>query len=117
MRRPPLKGRDDSTTSDVAGSSAGTSPLRSPANTRRPSAKTASGASVSGSTTTSPRIPCAFRIIPTTANAGSGMLRLAGLRRRRGVSRLERPLLFLGALGQWDGGLLPLNAEALLVTA
>ena len=38
--------------------------------TDAPDAKTASGASVMTSTTTSPRMPCALRTRPTMMNAG-----------------------------------------------
>jgi hypothetical protein len=46
------------------------SPAAVPAKTRWPGAKTASGASVMASTTTSPRMPCALRTRPTIMNSG-----------------------------------------------
>src|SRR5471032_1175956 len=52
------------------------SPPAVPAKTRRPDANTASGSSVSVSTTTSPRMPCALRTRPTMMNAGGwGVMR------------------------------------------
>src|SRR6185436_9978787 len=76
---PFLKGFDDAIVS-LGGSStppsmfAGArSPLVVPAKTRLPAAKTTSGLSVRGSTTTSPRIPCALRISPTIAYSDAGI--------------------------------------------
>src|SRR6476661_1482395 len=78
------------------------SPLAVPAKTRWPDAKIASGASVIGSTTTSPRTPCALRTRPTMMNAGVVIVRWSGL-------------VGLG-LGDGDGGRLQLAREARLVT-
>src|SRR5205085_9646885 len=49
------------------------SPLGVPAKARLPDAKITSGLSVRGSTTTSPRIPCALRISPTIAYSDPGI--------------------------------------------
>src|SRR6185436_5924083 len=77
--RPFLNGFDDAMVS-VGGSStppslvAGArSPLVVPAKTRLPDAKITSGLSVRGSTTTSPRIPCALRTSPTIAYSDAGI--------------------------------------------
>src|SRR6476660_8229269 len=65
------------------------SPLAVPAKTRWPDAKIASCTSLIGSTTTSPRIPCALRTRPTMMNAGVviwpslGFLRLGLAERNR----------------------------------
>ena len=52
------------------------SPDAVPAMTRRPGAKTASGASVIASTTRSPRMPCALRTRPTMISSGRAMSRV-----------------------------------------
>src|SRR5690348_1416606 len=57
--------------STVSGIASGNgSPSAVPAKRRRPAEKTSAGASVSGSTMTSPRIPCALRNRPTIMSSG-----------------------------------------------
>src|ERR1700681_3583308 len=84
------------------------SPLEFPARTRLPDAKITSGLSVSGSTTTSPRIPCALRISPTIAYSGSDMCDWAVL----GAGGC-----FVRLLADRDCHDLAPDAESLLVTA
>src|SRR5829696_1537393 len=99
-RSPSLNGRLDSTWSSVPFGAR--SPVAVPAKTRRPDAKIASGASVIGSTTTSPRMPCALRTRPTMMNAGVVIASSSGL---VGLD-----------LGDRHGGRLELGGEACLVT-
>src|SRR5687768_2598413 len=108
---PALNGR---AASIVSVRSSAASPLASPMKTRRPDANTASGASVSGSIATSPRIPCALRIRPTIANAWAVMLGLF-VARRRGLG-LKRRLFLCRALGKRNCGCLQLDAKPLLMT-
>src|SRR6267378_2236447 len=85
------------------------SPSVVPAKTRLPDAKTTSGLSVRGSTTTSPRIPCALRISPTIAYSGPGISSRCALGAGRGgVVRL---------FADWNGGSFALDSESLLVAA
>src|SRR5687767_14453163 len=93
--RPSRNGRTASTASSAP--SRARSPPAVPAKTRRPGANTASGASVNGSTTTSPRMPCAFRIRPTIANSGDSML-LLFFYRDRGRGALRRASRFVARL-------------------
>src|SRR3954469_2889246 len=83
------------------------SPPWVPAKTRLPDAKTTSGRSVRGSTTTSPRIPCALRISPTIAYSGSAI----------GGSGALGADCFVRLLGERNGGGLALDSDPLLVTA
>src|ERR1051325_10184007 len=71
------------------------SPVEVPARSRRPDTKIASGASVIGSTTRSPRTPCALRTRPTIISSGGvTSIRLLGgflgRRRRGGLARLRQ---------------------------
>src|SRR5437763_9395014 len=93
--------------------SGATSPRTVPASTRCPGAKTASGASVIGSTTSSPRMPCAFRTRPTITNSASPS-RWAGalMRASLGGAALGR----VRALAHWHRARLERAAEPLLVT-
>src|ERR1700704_5275671 len=84
------------------------SPSVVPAKTRLPDAKTTSGLSVSGSTTTSPRIPCALRISPTIAYSGSDMCDGTAL----GAGRC-----FVRLLADRDRHDFALDAESLLMAA
>src|SRR3982751_6439411 len=81
------------------------SPPWVPAKTRLPDAKTTSGWSVRGSTTTSPRIPCALRISPTIAYSGSAIVGCGAL----GAD------CFVRHLADRNGGGLALDPDPLLV--
>src|SRR6266566_9856879 len=85
------------------------SPFGVPAKTRLPDAKTTSGLSVRGSTTTSPRIPCALLISPTIAYSGSAICDRFALGAGRGR--------FVRLLADRNRGRLELDTEPLLVTA
>src|ERR1700741_4162726 len=85
---------------------AASSPVGVPAKTRLPDAKITSGLSVRGSTTTSPRIPCALRISPTIAYSDAGIFRTAGALRGR----------FVRFFADRNRGRFLLDSEALLVT-
>ena len=88
---PPLNGRRPKRRAARRGPGA-RSPSAVPAKTRRPDAKTASGASVIGSTTSSPRMPCALRTRPTMMILGRVMVVASPLRlapRRPAPRRLQ----------------------------
>lgn len=72
MMYPPLNGVDDSMRS--VGRPLAGSPDAVPATRRRPTENTASASSVIGSTTRSPRMPCAFRTRPTMISSGATSL-------------------------------------------
>src|ERR1700704_3494919 len=82
------------------------SPSVVPAKTRLPDAKITSGLSVSGSTTTSPRIPCALRISPTIAYSDAGIVRKTG----------ALSGCFVRFFGHRNRGAFALNPQPLLVT-
>src|SRR5690348_4981198 len=103
--KPPLKG--EAATISSSWPFFARSPDAVPANTRRPGAKTASGSSVIGSTTRSPRMPCALRTRPTMIRSGGTVAMLRPL----------RALFLLGALGGRNRGRVQLAAESRFVTA
>src|SRR5689334_12920602 len=77
---------------------------------RRPTVNTASGSSVMASTTTSPRTPCAFRILPTMIGPEPSA---PDPRAEPATATLSR--LRVGLLGQRNSGGAALAAEALFV--
>src|SRR5215210_2473900 len=97
----------DGTSSPLTSRGVARSPLESPAKTRLPDAKTTSGLLVRGSTTTSPRIPCALRISPTIAYSGPDIA---------GAGLCPGGRLFFRSFRQRNRCRLELDAESLLVT-